>query len=167
MKLLLAPVLTLVLSVGLRPVDLWPVNTGAEALEQPAVVAIQGHPDWEVIDEFVGIKYEISFPVVVTGYSSTRDQCDNDPFITASNKQVRPGIIALSRDLLQRYNPDAPFTWGDRVYLKGFGEFTVEDCMNSRYTRRADIWFSDRRSAAEWGVKKLDLVAIPTTLLIN
>ncbi|HDY68411.1 hypothetical protein LCGC14_1745220 [marine sediment metagenome] len=30
----------------------------------------------------------------ITGYSSTVDQCDDTPFITASNTRVRDGIVA-------------------------------------------------------------------------
>ena len=81
--------------------------------------------------------------------------------ITASNTRVRSGIIALSRDLLKRYNPDAPFHWGDWVYIEGVGEFIVEDTMNARYTLHADIWFPDRKIAANWGVRNLKLTAVP------
>lgn len=91
------------------------------------------------------------FPVTITAYSSTRDQTDSTPFITASNTQVRPGIVALSRDLLREFTPGAPFSFGDRVEIVGVGTFTVEDTMNSRYTKRVDIWFSSRHAARRWG----------------
>ncbi len=69
--------------------------------------------------------------------------------------------MALSRDLLRRYNPDAPFTWGDRIHLEGVGEFVVEDSMNARFKNRVDIWFPDRQSAARWGIQQLTLSPVP------
>ena len=89
--------------------------------------------------------------VTVTGYSSTPDQTDDTPFTTASNKRVRPGIIALSRDLLRHYTRGAPFAFGDEVELDGLGTFIVEDTMAPRFQRRADIWFPTRAAATRWG----------------
>lgn len=162
MKLILTPVLALVLSLGLRPAEVWlqakdPASPG-DARPYPEM---DGGPDWDVVDEWLGIQARPVYQVDVTGYSSSRDQCDADPFTTASNTQVRDGIVALSRDLIRRYNPDAPFTWGDRVHLEGVGEFVVEDSMNARYRNRVDIWFPDRRSAANWGIQKLTLSPVP------
>jgi 3D (Asp-Asp-Asp) domain-containing protein len=94
-------------------------------------------------------------PVTVTGYSSSEDQTDSTPFVTASNTQVRPGIIALSRDLLREYTPGAPFSFGDLVDLEGVGVFRVEDTMASRYRQRADIWFTNRTAAVRWGRQHL------------
>jgi 3D (Asp-Asp-Asp) domain-containing protein len=89
--------------------------------------------------------------VIVTGYSSTRGQTDSTPFVTASNTRVRKGIVALSRDLLRRYTPGAPFAFGDRVLIPGVGEFVVEDTMNKRFSQRVDIWFASRSEARHWG----------------
>lgn len=73
--------------------------------------------------------------VTVTCYNSEYSQTDSTPFITAFNWRVRPGIIAVSHDLLERgYVP------GSKVYIKNFGVFTVGDLMNKRYTDRVDIW---------------------------
>jgi 3D (Asp-Asp-Asp) domain-containing protein len=94
-----------------------------------------------------------SFPVTVTGYSSTPDQTDTTPFITASNTRVRRGIVAMSRDLLREFTPGAPFSYGDKVELEGVGVFTVEDTMNPRFDKRIDIWFSSRAAARQWGCR--------------
>ena len=162
MKLVFTPVLALVLSLGLRPAELWHhVSSSAGEDTLRPYPSVQGSPDWTQVDEWLGIGPETVYEVKVTGYSSSRDQCDADPFTTASNKQVRDGIVALSRDLLRRYNPDAPFDWGDRVHIEGVGEFVVEDSMNARYRHRADIWFPDRRSAANWGIQSLKLSRVP------
>lgn len=59
--------------------------------------------------------------------------------------------MALSRDLLARYTPGAPFRFGDIVRIEGIGDFVVEDTMNRRYERRADIWFEHVHEAREFG----------------
>jgi len=99
-------------------------------------------------------------PVTVTGYSSTVDQTDDSPFITAMNTPVRPGILALSRDLLREFTPGAPFRFGDVVELEGVGLFQVEDTMNPRYMKRVDIWFGSREAARQWGRRTLYLAKL-------
>lgn len=89
--------------------------------------------------------------VICTGYSSSVGQTDSTPDMTASNKRLRPGFIALSRDLLARFTPDAPFHFGDRIELAGIGIFQVEDTMHPRWHRRADIWFPSQAAADAWG----------------
>jgi 3D (Asp-Asp-Asp) domain-containing protein len=103
---------------------------------------------------------ELHIKVVATGYSSSPFETDTTPFITASNTTTRPGIIALSRDLLKPYTPDAPFAFGDRVWLDGFGEFIVEDSMHHRWERSADIWFPSRNQALHFGRRELYLSRI-------
>lgn len=98
---------------------------------------------------------DIAVDAIATGYSSTVDQTDSTPFITAANTRVRQGVLALSRDLLKRYTPDAPFDFGDVVYVSGIGKFIVEDSMNRRWHRRADIWFTDRPTAIEFGKRRV------------
>ena len=88
--------------------------------------------------------------VVATAYSSTPDQTDDSPFITASNKYVEDGIIA---------NNMLPF--GTKVRIPGlYGDkiFTVEDRMNRRKgDYHIDIWMPDRPSALDFGVKKVEI----------
>lgn len=87
--------------------------------------------------------------VDVTGYSSTPDQTDDDPFITASGKYVGEGIIAANF---------LPF--GTKVrFPERFGNqvFVVEDRMNKRFYNRADIWFETREEAQNFGVQSLKI----------
>lgn len=86
--------------------------------------------------------------VIVTAYSSTPDQTDSTPFITASGRRVRPGIVAVSRDL------KGILSFGQIVYLEGLGYFVVEDVMHERWTNRVDIWFPTRMEALHFGVKQ-------------
>lgn len=88
--------------------------------------------------------------VVVTAYSSTVFETDDDPFITASGSYVRDGIIANNL-----------FSFGTKVRLPElYGEkiFVVEDRMNSRKGRyHFDIWFPSHQEAKNFGAKLTDI----------
>jgi 3D (Asp-Asp-Asp) domain-containing protein len=87
--------------------------------------------------------------VTVTAYSSTVDQTDSSPYVTADGSTVRRGYIAVSRDLLTELG----LTMGQRVLLVGYGVFEIRDKMNARFSRRVDIWMADRKAAKLHGVK--------------
>ena len=89
-------------------------------------------------------------PVTLTAYSSTPDQCDSSPHITASNKPVRRGIIAVSNDIMKELG----IGFGQRVLIPGHGVFQVQDKMNPRWRRRVDIWHDDREAARLFGKQK-------------
>jgi 3D (Asp-Asp-Asp) domain-containing protein len=84
--------------------------------------------------------------MMVTAYSSTPDQTDDTPFITASGKHVADGIIAnnmLPFGTKVRF----PALYGDKI-------FVVQDRMHSRKgLYHADIWFADTQEAKEFGAK--------------
>lgn len=82
--------------------------------------------------------------IMVTAYSSTPDQTDGNPFITASGMHVRDGIIAANF---------LPF--GTEVMLPQlFGNkvFTVEDHMAPSHYYQFDIWMTSRQQALNFGV---------------
>lgn len=93
-----------------------------------------------------------SYIVLATAYSSTPDQTDSTPFITASGTNVRDGVIAANF-LPMGTQIKIPDLYGDKV-------FTVEDRMNRRYTYRVDIWFPERDLAKIFGVKKIKIEII-------
>lgn len=92
--------------------------------------------------------YEVvkTVKMMVTAYSSTPDQTDDTPFITASGKKVTDGIIA---------NNMLPFGTKVRIpELYGEKIFVVQDRMHQRKGRyHADIWFQDHQEAKEFGAK--------------
>jgi 3D (Asp-Asp-Asp) domain-containing protein len=94
-----------------------------------------------------------SIDVQVTAYTPTKDQCDDTPFITASNQRVRDGIIALSRDLEE----DFGLEFGDTVVLEEIGVFEFQDRMHPRWERKVDIFMWERREALEFGVQETRL----------
>lgn len=76
---------------------------------------------------------------VITAYSSTPDQTDSTPFITAYNTKVRKGIVASNE-----------FPKGTQLLIDGY-IYTVEDKMNSKYRYLIDIWMPSREEAKNWG----------------
>lgn len=85
--------------------------------------------------------------VVITAYSSTVDQTDDTPFITANGTYVRDGIVA---------NNMLPFGTKIKIpELYGDKEFVVADRMNAlKSDYHIDIWFPSYLEAKNFGVKK-------------
>ena len=79
--------------------------------------------------------------VVVTAYSSTPEQTDDTPFITASGNWVRDGIVATNL-LPLGTKIKIPDIYGDRVFI-------VDDRMHPRMQVHVDVWF-----ASYWDAKK-------------
>lgn len=87
--------------------------------------------------------------VTVTAYSSTLDQTDDSPFVTASGTWVHDGTLAANF---------LPF--GTKVRLPDhFGNkiFVIEDRMNPRFGRRADVWVETREAAKQFGIRRLKM----------
>jgi len=88
--------------------------------------------------------------VTVTAYSSTVAQTDSTPFITASNKMVRDGIVANNL-LAFGTNVKLPELFGNKI-------FQVEDRMAKRKGNyHVDIWFESTKDAIEFGIKTATL----------
>jgi len=83
----------------------------------------------------------------VTGYSSTPEECDDTPFITASNTQVRDGVIACPRYL----------EFGTYISIDG-KTYICEDRMSTKYPHRFDIWFPNKWSAQAFGIQLKEII---------
>lgn len=85
--------------------------------------------------------------MVITAYSSSPQETDHNPFITAAGTSVRKGVVAnnlLSFGTKIRI----PELYGDEV-------FVVEDRMHRRNgLYHLDIWFHSREQALKFGKKK-------------
>ncbi len=92
--------------------------------------------------------------VIVTGYSSTPDQTDDTPFITASGTYVHDGTVACN---FLRFGTRVRFpqVYGDKI-------FVVEDRMALRNSHKIDIWFPGRWQAKQFGVKQLKVEVLGT-----
>ena len=100
-------------------------------------------------------QYEIAYRKVIpiTAYSSTVDQCDSTPCITANGfnlcKHNQENVVAAN---FLPFNTKIriPKHFGDRV-------FTVQDRMNARYYYRADLWMQTREKAKQWGIRNVEI----------
>lgn len=88
----------------------------------------------------------------MTAYSSTKDQTDSTPFITAANTPVRDGIVAAN---FLRFGTKIrlPTLYGDKIFI-------VEDRMNERYPYRVDVWMRSREEALQFGVRTAPIEVI-------
>lgn len=88
---------------------------------------------------------------VITAYTSTVDQCDDDPFIAAGGKHVYDGMMAANW-LPLGTKIKIPALYGDKI-------FTVDDRMNARYGYgRMDIWLdTSKAEAKKFGVKRVEV----------
>lgn len=95
--------------------------------------------------------------VRVTAYNALPGQTKAiNPDIAAWGDTLRDGMkaIAVSRDLLR-----LGLVHGTAVRIEGLeGDYLVLDKMNSRYTKRIDIFMGlDVDSARSWGVRKRNI----------
>lgn len=81
--------------------------------------------------------------VWITAYSSSPDETDNTPFITAASTETRHGVVAanfLPFGTMVRI----PEIFGDEI-------FVVEDRMHPRKRWVVDIWMSSKEKAENFG----------------
>jgi 3D (Asp-Asp-Asp) domain-containing protein len=90
--------------------------------------------------------------LTVTAYSAERAQTDDTPNHTATNNRVRPGIIAVSRDLF-----DQGWVFGKKVYIKGLGIYTIDDLMAAHKSEQIDVFMPSTRRAIQFGKKELNV----------
>jgi len=114
------------------------------------------------------------FVLRATAYNSEAAQTDSTPFVTATGAATAPGVIAVSRDLLDRHIP-----YGSLVRLRDLGTyrgnyspgafqgvleaqdlFIVEDTLHRRKTQQIDIWFETLEEALAWGVRQVELEVV-------
>lgn len=97
-----------------------------------------------------------TYQIPVTSYSSTVDQCDSTPCITANGFDLcahnQEDVIAANF-LPFGTKVRMPEIFGDRI-------FTVQDRMNARYYYRADVWMRTREAAQKFGLvyTKLEVI---------
>ena len=97
--------------------------------------------------KYLGTNPSFSYLVPTTAYSSTVDQTDSTPFITADGSTVRWGIIATN---FLPFNTCVQFP-------EMYGEqwFVVHDRKHERFSESIDIWHPTREQAKTYGFKVL------------
>lgn len=121
-----------------------PLSTTSENHENLAEAA--------TIEQRGAVREEKTLSVWVTAYSSTPEETDDTPFITASGKTVRDGIVATNflpmgtKVLIPKY-------FGDKI-------FTVEDRMHARKKDFVDIWMPTKEQAQNFGIARTDIFVL-------
>lgn len=88
--------------------------------------------------------YELD--VFITAYSSSPDETDDTPFITALGTWVRDGIVAANF-LPFGTKIKIPDVFGDKIFI-------VEDRMHERKNNFIDIWMPSKEKALSFGIIK-------------
>ncbi|MDL2345571.1 hypothetical protein QOL99_15650, partial [Deinococcus sp. MIMF12] len=127
-------------------------QTRAQTIEQAQTVLAQG------------ARTGRSVIARATAYNSLAAQTDSTPFITATGTRTRPGVVALSRDLLR------VFPYGSRITVEDLSGkynhllrgrvFYVEDTMAARKTNSIDIWMGTRSQALQFGARQVRITAV-------
>ncbi len=111
-----------------------------------SLATIQENSLLAVSNPYQPLKAVLKLEMVITAYSSTTWQTDEDPFITASGSGVKDGVVA-NNFLPFGTKVRIPEIYGDKV-------FVVEDRMHWRKSNyHLDIWFSDYWQAKNFGAK--------------
>lgn len=93
-----------------------------------------------------------TYVVSASAYSSSVDETDDTPFITAKGTYVRDGIVAANF---------LPFGTAIKIpSLYGNKIFVVEDRMNSRYNLNVDVWFPSKELAKQFGRKTITIEVV-------
>ncbi len=90
--------------------------------------------------------------VTVTSYRSVPAQTKpKNCEWTSIGEHTNVHGIAVSQDLLSRWG--GPLNYGDLIYVEGVGFKFVNDVMNARWKRRADVWVTDYNAEKKFGVR--------------
>ncbi len=92
------------------------------------------------------VKRELKEPL---GMITTTNYCQGKT--TAASVKVKPGHIALSRDIVKKHK----LKFGDLIYLEGETEpYDFMDTMPPKWKRHADLFSRRCKTAKEYGVQK-------------
>lgn len=100
----------------------------------------------------IGVPEEDPLKVWVTAYSSSPDETDDTPTITASQTEVRDGVVAANF-LPIGTQIMIPELFGEKV-------FAVEDRMHHRKKNFVDIWMPSKEDATNFGIVKATIVVV-------
>ena len=122
---------------------------------RPATVIFQSTTVPPTVDIPLHVKLGESYitrpftKITITAYSNRVEETSNHPEITASTFSVAEGEIAISQDLYNKKIFPGDFIWIPKLNRW----FIVEDCMNARWTRRADIFTYDHKMADSFKIE--------------
>lgn len=91
------------------------------------------------------------YSAACTAYNPLPEQTDSTPRITSIGVDVKENYtIAVSQDYLE----EKILKYGDTIYIYELEKFySVEDCMNKRFTNRLDVFMESKKDALKFGLK--------------
>ena len=92
------------------------------------------------------------FLMQVTAYSSSVDETDSTPHVTASGTRTRDGVIASNAFPIGT-QLRIPELFGEKILI-------VEDRMHQRFTDRIDIWMPSKWQALRFGKQQAEVEII-------
>jgi 3D (Asp-Asp-Asp) domain-containing protein len=95
------------------------------------------------------------YDVWVTAYSSSPEETDNSPFITASNKYVSDGFIATNF-LPFGTKIKIPSIFGNKIFI-------VEDRMSEKRSNYIDVWMPSKEAALKFGVHRAKIIILDSS----
>ena len=101
--------------------------------------------------------------VVITAYSSTQDQTDDTPCLTANGFDLFEHDfedIVASNFLPLGTRVRIPALFGERV-------FSVQDRMHPRHHYRVDLWMKTREKAKQFGVKRASIEVVSDAVALK
>lgn len=134
----------LVVIFGTRAINNW-VDRLIEEVDQIPVATVAEASTVEVKEVADNTKVVVA---TITAYTSSPDETDDTPFITASGARTGRGTIACP----------PKYDFGTQVEIEG-RQYTCEDRMNRRYhsQERFDIWVETKSEAYKWGIKEVEI----------
>jgi len=90
--------------------------------------------------------------VIITAYSSSIDETDKSPFITALGTNTRDGIVATNF-LKFGTKIQIPEVFGDKIFI-------VEDRMAPKNNYKIDVWFPSKIEALNFGVQLAEVFIV-------
>lgn len=136
---ILIPVITAFAAL-VFPTSVTSMNAVSTPEEPPSIAAVVNAPAHKT--------YEVS----VSAYSSSVDETDSTPFITAWGTRTRDGVIAANF-LPLGTKVQLPELYGDKI-------FTVEDRMNRRFSDSVDVWMPSKSNAIVFGRQTSRIVVL-------
>jgi len=139
--------LSMAINQGIMPVAITNVTANTKPTTQAEETLLQV-PIYD--SQNVPLKSKrTTLKVYITAYSSSPDETDDTPHITASGSRTRDGVIATNM---------LPFGTKVRIpHLFGKKIFVVEDRMHSRFSERVDIWFPTKEDAKKFGIRYAEI----------
>ncbi|MGE4265709.1 MAG: hypothetical protein AB7E46_14695 [Desulfovibrio sp.] len=128
--------------------ELKELKTTAPASEYRAEVARLIVTDQEYLNRLEKQSRPVSM-VTVTAYNADPAQTDSDPEIAASMRRVRPGTIAVSRDLFNK-----GWVFGRKVRIEGLGIYEINDLMAARHDKAIDVFIGCNQRAQAFGKRR-------------